>query len=183
MIKPNNIKVQMERKEFNPVLDKLFKNAGLQTPPKKETHQWAELEGFYQVIAEYIVDIGEQLARTVRLMTDKGYQSNTETNVTIQTLLKDLDHFATRAAAIHDLHKDKVGAVTSGEDVAVLLQIFNDYQLLHEMMRGVFFPSLMTLTESLDSAMKSEKNMTEEQDPSVVTDVEIKETTTNGTVQ
>lgn len=168
--------VRSERQEFNPVLDQLFKNAGLQTPePKAQTQQWEQMDTFYQEIGSAIITIGQEVNKSLAVMRELGIANNPEVAVTVRGMTRDLEQFTSELLTLRKRHEGLTGPVKDGEELALCLSIFNDYVLLNDRFRAMTFPAMLTLTEHMSQAMAAAKAQSDLQDPSVVTDVEVKE--------
>lgn len=176
--------VRSERQEFNPVLDQLFKNAGIQTPSsvrEANTQKWEQMDTFYQEIGSAIITIGEEVNKTIGVMRELGVDKNAEVAVTVSGLTKDLEQFTSELLQNRKRHEGLTGPVKDGEELALCLSIFNDYVLLNDRFRAMTFPAMLTLTEHLTEAVAKAKSANDLQDPNVVTDVEVKEVKTDET--
>lgn len=166
--------VSSERKEFNPVLDRLFKNAGLQTPAQpNQDQQWEEMDQFYQSIGQGLITVGQEVNSSVQLLRNLGITENAEVAVTVNGLNRDLQQFTEDLLAIRKRHDGLVGKVKDGDELALCLSIFNDYVILNDRFRAVVFPAMLTMTEHVTEAVARARKASDLIDPNVITDVEV----------
>lgn len=169
--------VTSQRKEFNPALDRLFKNAGISVPAPQVQQSWEEVDGLFQTIAEGIVNIGQEVNSSIRLMRSLGVHSNAEVAITVKGLTSDIESFAADLAKIKSRHEGFKGQIKDGEELALCLSVFNDYMVLNDRFRAVVFPAMLTVTEHLTLAMaQASKNQDTLTDPTVISDAVIIET-------
>lgn len=171
----NKNPVFSERKEFNPVLDKMFKNAGI-VGDKHQTQTWEQLEGMYQTIGSGIIEMGEQVNVAVKTINDLGIVGDTMLIKTVEGLTRDIGMFTEDLIKIKARHSDMSGIVKDGEDLVLCLSCFEDYYALNSRLQAVIFPALLTVTDALMEA-QTLKAQQDALDPNVITDVEVKETT------
>lgn len=162
-------KVSSERKEFNPVLDSLFKNAGISTPPVVK-QSWGEVDGIFQTIAEGLVHVGREVNSSIQLMRSLGVENNAEVSVTVRGLTRDIETFANELAQIKSRHEGFKGQVKDGEELALCLSVFQDYMVLNDRFRAIVFPAMLTVTEHLTDAMAKVKKQDDLTDPNVISD-------------
>lgn len=163
-----------KRSEFNPVLDMMFKNAGI--VGDTTSHQtWEQLEDMYQATGSGIIEIGEQVNEAIRSINEIGITGDQELVVTVNGLTRDIGMFSEDLLKIRGRHSDMSGVVKDGEDLILCLSCFEDYYALNGRLKAVIFPALLTVTDALNNA-KSIKAALDAVDPNVITDVEVKET-------
>jgi hypothetical protein len=170
----NNSPVFSERKEFNPVLDKMFKNAGI-VGDKHQTQTWEQLEAMYQAIGSGIVEVGNQVNVAVKTINNLGVTGDAMLVKTVEGLTRDIGMFTEDLIKIKSRHSDMSGNVKDGEDLVLCLSCYEDYYALNGRLQAVLFPAMLTVTEAMMEAQAT-KAKQDELDPSVITDVEIKET-------
>jgi hypothetical protein len=167
--------VTSERKEFNPALDRLFKNAGISTPKPQVQQSWEEVDGLFQTVAEGLVNIGHEVNSSIKLMRSLGMNSNAEVAITVRGLTSDIESFATDLGKIKSRHEGFKGQIKDGEELALCLSVFNDYMVLNDRFRAVVFPAMLTVTEHLTDAMTQAKKKDELTDPTVISDAVVVE--------
>lgn len=163
-----------KRSEFNPVLDKMFKNAGI-VGDTSNNQTWEQLEDMYQATGAGIVEIGTQVNEAIKSINEIGIVGDQELVVTVNGLTRDIEMFSEDLLKIRGRHSDMSGVVKDGEDLVLCLSCFEDYYALNGRLKAVIFPALLTVTDALHKAQAIKAAM-DAIDPNVVTDVEIKET-------
>lgn len=178
----NNVyKIKGERVEFNPVLDQLFKNAGISKKPEN-AQSWNQLVTMYNAVAEYIYTMGVEINNAIKIINLLGITSNKELETNIICLKNDLETYTSDLLAIRARHQGKEGLVADGDDLVLCLSCYEDYFALNERARSNMFPIILTVTEFLQEAVSKNDQLlkvaTEAAiaDPTVITDVVVKET-------
>lgn len=185
MSKHNSLtpKVKSERVEFNPVLDKLFKNAGIGVAPQNP-QTWEQIDSMYEGIGEYILVMGEEVNNAVKVISLLGISGNVELTTSVRGLTNDIESYTKDLISLKSRHTDKSGPVQDGDDLVLCLSCFEDYFALNERIRANMFPIMLTVTEYLQEAVSKNGKKLEEAaaaaelaDVSVVSDIQVKETT------
>lgn len=158
------------------LLDKLMDNAGLNTQPKY-SQSWDDLNNLYEAIGSQILAIGVQVNNAIKVIMSTGISNNTELKICIDGLRRDIEMYTKDLITIKSRHNDKSGNVKDGNELAFMLSIFEEYTGMQERIQANAFPVMLTITEHLSIALASNKTKAEEEltDPTVVSDIEVKE--------
>lgn len=183
MTKPYTGKYNVENNTAatNPVLDQLFKNAGISTEPKI-TQNWKQIDEIYEAVATGIVSVASEVNQAIRAINLLGIQSNAELATNVRALTRDLETYSHDMVVIKSRHEGRSGTVKDGEELALCLSIFEDYVALNDRFRANVFPIVITVTEFLAEAVANNKDKVQEvmvndlTNPNIVSDVEVKET-------
>ena len=82
----------------NPLLGKMFSNAGLKTEEPKKT--WEELDSIYWTIAESIMNMGENVNGVIRCLNAYAVANLDEVTLTVDGLRRDLEDITQTLVAI-----------------------------------------------------------------------------------
>ena len=182
MSKPYTGKYNVDNKmvSTNPVLDKLFENAGIKNEPEIKQN-WQQIDEIYESIATGIVSVASEVNQAIRAINLLGVDSNAELAINVRSLTRDLETYSHDMVAIKERHKDFSGPVKDGEELALCLSVFEDYVALNDRFRANVFPVVITVTEFLAEAVSNNKEKVKETmasdltNPNVVSDIEVKE--------
>jgi hypothetical protein len=156
------------------LMNQLIAENGYANPDK--TQEWREVDELYFSIAHSIVGVlteVETVAQVFRLEPDLVSK---ETIVTINSLNSDLNKFSEDLVKIRNRHDGKTGFIDpSSDDMILCLGVYNDYVILSDRFKALTFPAMLSLTEAMMEISEKKKA----QDPTVVTDVEIKPVNTS----
>lgn len=99
----------------------------------------------------------------------------------VHTLNSDLTALANELAGLKKLHEDKSGRASSPDDHLLSIEIYEKYLVFISRHDSVVMPTVHHLTEQIQDAVdrvnrKKADMLTPEQDPGIVTDVEVRET-------
>ncbi len=160
----------------NPLLDKLMQDGGF-NPPK--TQNWDQLNDLYQTIGGGIVHLVAQAGEAVRALRQLGVSRNPEVVIMIKSVDSDAHKYAEDMVTIRAKHADKTGAVKDPFENTLMISLYEDYVALYERFQANMLPVILNLTEHLSNAagaQKAKKGLAKLQDPTVVSDIEVKET-------
>lgn len=182
MSKPYRGKYNVDNKTVstNPVLDKLFENAGIKNEPNIQQN-WKQIDDIYESIATGIVSVASEVNQAIRAINLLGINSNAELAINVRSLTRDLETYSHDMVVIKERHKNFSGPVKDGEELALCLSVFEDYVALNDRFRANVFPVVITVTEFLAEAVNSNKERVKQTmladltDPKVISDIEVKE--------
>lgn len=102
----------------------------------------------------------------------------------INILIKDIETHVNLLNDIYSTHSDKTGGTTTADEAVEVIQVNGRYHDAIELYNTVIMPTVAHIFEQINvsddliaQAVKEsvEKQLTEEQDPNIVTDVQVKE--------
>lgn len=131
----------------NPLLGKMFDNAGLKQEAPKKT--WEELDSIYWTIAESIMNMGENVNGVIRHLNAQHVDNIDEVILTVDGLRRDLEDITQTLVTIRTRYEGKTGVIVDEAENNLCLDCFTDYQALAERQRSMILQPLMTLTEVL----------------------------------
>lgn len=147
--------------------------------------KWEELEALYQACMESLVLANNSIYELYGIEGILNFiQNENEVKVALNGLAGDIESFSARLKAIHERHVGKTGPVENETDLSMCFTIFEEYYAYQSHYTSVIVPTVMFLTDAISLAAEKMKQhyqenppvLTDEQNPNVVTDVEIKET-------
>jgi len=150
-------------------------------PDGQSLQDWGRLDGLYNEIAQGIINVGTEVNQSVAAIRVARLTNTTELSLAIQTLSDDLLRFSDTLVAIKDRHKQYSGKVHDASLLTIYLGCGQEYTLLYEQFRALVFPAMETITDftlrARNKLLADEEaaQLTPEQDPNVITDVEVKE--------
>lgn len=141
------------KKPVSDIVENMFSNAGLPNP-NQINQNWEEIEAMYQEIGSSFITIGQQINEAIRTINQIGLNNVTELVSTVNTASKDIQSFASKLAATHERHAGKTGRVDNGDELALCLDIANEYFMINDKFRVLIFPAILTITEHMADAMQ-----------------------------
>lgn len=162
---------------ISPLLDKLMGNLDLNKEFKHE-QTWESLTDIYNAVATSIVSIGTEVNNAIRTINALGVTDNVELTVSVNGLRRDIEQYTKDILIIRSRHEGQSGEVKDGNELALLISIFEDYTGMQERIQANAFPVLLTVTEHMSAAVVKKREEEEQQkliDPTVITDVEVKD--------
>lgn len=163
-----------------PLLDALFQKADIKPEAAQMPKQnWSELDALYEVNATSIVEVASNVNNAIRAITEHGVSQTSELKATINGFTRDIQQYTTDLLHIQSHHKSKEGVIKNGADLVLFLSISEDYIALSERFRANTFNVMLTVTEYLSEANSNKAARDAEKellDPTVISDVEVKET-------
>jgi hypothetical protein len=182
--------VRQESCTSAPLLDRLMarghanlvlQGINIPEPDGKALQDWSRLETIYRDIATGIVNVGTEVNQAVAAIRAAKLPDTTELSIVVKQFSDDLERFTDTLVQIHNRHQGQAGPVIDANLLALYLSCGNDYTTLYEQFRGLVFPAMETITDyTLRARTKllaeqQAEQLTPEQDPNVITDVEVKE--------
>ena len=111
---------------------------------------WAEVETIYQSAGKGLIDIVNVIDQAVKkIKSNTEHKPSVELVVAINGVNKDLTTFTEDLVFIHNLHKDKVGKITSDDEVQQSMKIVLDYNEFMERFRTSIITPLAVISEEL----------------------------------
>ncbi len=145
----SNFNITTGKQQSNPLLEKMFQNADLDTPIIEITQSWDDIDNIYQAVAESIISIAGEINQTIRVINELGMHSNKELEVAMNGLQGDIEMFTRDMVNIRNRHAGM----------------------------SLVFPIVTTVTEHLADAIDAKRKADAVTDVNVITDVEVKEVT------
>lgn len=107
------------------------------------------------------------------------YRDAKSVTINMRTMASDMDRLSKSYVTTSAKHQGRSGGSTDNNDLMESLKLAGEYAALHEDMNNTLAPSSIYLAEELGYAVQAREeaartNMTPEQDPSVISDVEVK---------
>ena len=160
--------------------------AGIYATGDTEKQQnWSDIEGFYCTLMAALVSANSETINMLRIPGILSHiQDKAAAKLAIDGLDSDIQQFAKELNGIHDLHKDKSGPIDSPDDLTKCFSIFELYMAFQTRYHSVIMPTVELIAELCTTAAKAisaeaEATAQEQlQDPSVISDIEVKENTT-----
>lgn len=154
----------------------------------KQKPMWGELDALYQSIANGICESIVNYKEVYDHVKQHKLPNAAELALTTVALVQDTDTISKRLIEVYNRHKDFKGPVQDGDEMTIHANCGNDYTGLSIQWQSLIHPAYVTLTEyqaqanfALQDHIKAEEKEAEsmqlspEQDPNVITDVEVKE--------
>lgn len=167
----------------SPLMESLMAKAGIE-PEFNSKSNWDELNELYEAIGGSIIEIGTRVNESVALIQRAGLQEVRELVIAISGLNKDLETYTSNLIKTKQRHADKSGMVKNGDELALMLSIYSDYKTIQEFMQANTFQVFILITEKLSEASAvtkqaedQETKQKELQDPTVISDIQVKEKT------
>lgn len=126
------------------------------------TQSWSALEDIKQNLADSIYTISTQVAAVLKKLKEANVELTAEVALASSTLYKDLVNLSNDLTEIYSTHEGKMHVVTDENELTLLLETFNTYQLLFERFKALTFNELLAITEfTLDKKHELEALPTE----------------------
>ncbi len=158
-----------KEKQTSALVNNLFNNADIPVPEEVK-QRWEEIEGIYQASAEGIVDVGVQINNCVDLIRRVPCSNQQEVIDTVNGVKRDLESFTTQLIDLHKLHEGKTGIINDPDELALCIQIYNQYIAFSDRFKSVIFPIVLTITEAYSESQAIQQ---QQQNDDGITDVEI----------
>lgn len=148
-----------------------LKSQGINLEPKKDPEamtNWATIDGMYEALRQSIMYATLEINQAYIALQGKKYSTASEVELVVSTTNQDLETFADKLNAIRARHSDKEGLIQDGPDLALSMGISSDYIMLGEEVKGLVFPTMLTLTEAVRDAHQTELKEAAEKQPEEV---------------
>lgn len=139
--------VKIRETPANPLLDNLYRRAGIAESAHPNPTRWDDLDKLYNVMAHGIVEHANNINSMVRHLQANFIQNDMELNLTIVGLEKDLMALAGDMKTIRDGHKGRIGPVANAQELTSVMGIFNDYLVLKSRMEATIVPTFTLISE------------------------------------
>lgn len=152
---------------------------------KQEQQKWEDLEKIYKSCMDALITANNEVVALFKIPgVMENIENRQETVIALRGLNKDILFFAEELKMIHKYHEGKTGFIEDENELGTSLQIFEKYHQFQTTYQGVIIPTVISLSEAVGkaaSAMQAQVNaaeqgLTDEQNPNIITDVEVKET-------
>jgi hypothetical protein len=146
---------------------------------------WDIANKFYEDTRKNILDVNERFALSLQEKIDSPNGSVLSNNVRLAVLVNslnsDIASMLSKLEAVHEKHKTFTGACKSTDEVILVMSINGEYSDINEAYFSLInstVSEIMDITEMTNEivAGAEEAAKSEELDPSVISDVEFKET-------
>ena len=117
---------------------------------------WSEVDDIYQVLGEAIIEIAGQVNNSIKLIIQNGLETDTEINIAVNGIKRDIEHFTGDLKSIKSRHSDMSGTIDDEDQFALSCSVFNDYVILNERFKAIIFNPMLTITEKLSAVQKNE---------------------------
>jgi hypothetical protein len=119
---------------------------------KKKTYQsWSMLEDIYKACANSVVSTLQETSNILNSVEVNKYPNiKAELEVLSMALAKDCEEFSKQLQAIHALHADKKGLITTPGDVSLNLDVYESYVAFNSQFVGVTTNTIVSISEKLE---------------------------------
>lgn len=159
-----------KEKQTSALVHNLFNKAEIPVPDEVK-QRWEEIEDIYQASAHGIVDIGVQINNCLNLIRQAPCSNHKEVIDSINGVKRDLENFTDQLIDLHKLHEGKTGIINDPDDLALCIQIYNQYVAFNDRFKAVVFPIVITITEAYSESQAILQQQNQQDDG--ITDVEI----------
>ena len=133
-------------------VQQIYGQIGIQSPQIEQ--DWNELEAIFQESAHAIVTTAESIDAALRTPGIIENMPNiAETQLAVQGFKKDLEVFTEKLLGIHNRHQDKQGAIATQDDLALSIDIGEDYAEFALQFQAVTMPTVLTIMEHIGTAV------------------------------
>jgi hypothetical protein len=136
-------------------LKKIQRNTAINARPNSEVfdNSWSEVEGMYETMSLSLIDVSVSVNEHIKILNlNNAYQNNVELVTTVNGLTRDLEAFSKSLIAIKERHSGYNGAIVNDDELALCIDVFNEYVSLFDVFKNITFLPLLTITEFLMSA-------------------------------
>lgn len=155
---------------------------------KKDNKCWDDMQSLYSSFSQALVGANAQLNEVYRIPGILEFiPRKDEVTVALRGLSQDIRQFGAELSAIHSKHSDRTGGFSDEADMLTSIQVFEAYTNYQVRYDAVIMPTVTFLLEQAELALavaaetaeaskqnEEAKRQSELVDPTVVTDVEIK---------
>ncbi len=142
----------------------LIQEVSTMTEQKEHEQKWEELDDIYNVLAQSIVTISANLSETLSKIKGKGYDNDKELTTTVIALTTDINSFVEDLKTIHDQHEGRHGKIENSEDLALCIDLFNEYVILNDKFKAIVVMPMLTITEYMGKVIDTlKKEVNDEQ--------------------
>lgn len=116
--------------------------------PAQKAPTWDSVEDIYQSTARAIIDTVESFNSSVQILNAAGITSGELLTATV-SIKRDLDTFVDDLTKIRSQHQTKRGIIHDGDELALSIDIYNDYVLLFDRFKSIVMEPMLIVTEHL----------------------------------
>jgi len=124
------------------------------TPTDSNKQRWEELEDIHNSILNGIFTITSNLQNTLNIVKDIDESNNPILVSAVKTITNDIAEVTDAVINLKKRYEGKKGYVEDGDDLALCLDIFNDYVLINEKFKSVTLEPMLTITEEVSNIAK-----------------------------
>lgn len=114
---------------------------------KVSQQTWEELTGISEAIAHQIATIANEIHETVQFVKTYGCQHVKEFNIAVEAANRDLEMFTNDFIKIRNQHNTRHGVVSGNDELALCINLFENYQQFSGYLNGTMQHTLITFTE------------------------------------
>lgn len=152
-------------------VQQVYGQLGINTP--KIEQNWEELEAIFQESARAIVTTAETIDQALRTPgIIENVPNVAETQLAVQGFKKDLETFTEKLVGIHDRHKDRAGQIDTQDDLALSIDIGEDYAEFALQFQAVTMPTVLTIMEHIGTAVTQSQAAAQAAQPTEQKDTE-----------
>lgn len=170
-------------------LKELKKLKGLKMPKEKF---WDNASSCYHSIKEQVTELYDQTCEHLAALvsTPEGHarwNGDERLNILTKSFLGDYANMMKRLDAVYETHKQHTGTVKDPDEMMKVMMVSGEYSDISEayltLMRTTvteimdYTGELEAAAEEIRESLKDQSPLTPQQDPSIITDVEVKEIT------
>lgn len=159
-----------KEKQTSALVYDLFNKADIPVPEEVK-QRWEEIEEIYQASAHGIVNVGIQINNCINLIRQVPCSNQNEVIESVNGVTRDLESFTNQLVDLHKLHEGKTGIINDPDDLALCIQIYNQYVAFNDRFKVVIFPIVITITEAYSESQAILQQQNQKDDG--ITDVEI----------
>lgn len=154
---------------------------------EESKQSWDDLEGIYKSCTEALIVANNSVVELFKIPgVMQNIENRQETKICILGLNKDIKFFSNELKEIHKSHDGKTGLIKDENELGTCLEIFEKYHSFQTTYQSVIIPTVITLSQEVGKAaqtmnekIRKEQELLDSQNPNVITEVEIKESTTS----
>lgn len=164
-----------------PILNQLMERAGISNEEKTFTMKWEELDELYNVVGSGLIEQALSINSAIGAFNLHAVPMTNELAITVNGIVKDITVMTDELLAIRKHHEGKTGFVQD-EDISVFLTTGQDYKTAADRIQSLLVTPMLTVSEYLIEVQQAmlkrsaeEKLKNDLLDPTVISDVEVKE--------
>jgi len=122
---------------------------------QEEKQRWDELDDIYNALATSIVSVSVKLKEALQTIQLSEIDESPDLVATVRTITSDFNRFTNNVLELRSRHVDKSGVIDNSEDLALCIDIFNEYVMLNDNFKAIVLLPMLTITEYLATAVKT----------------------------
>jgi len=130
------------------------------TAPRQDLSQsWSELEDLYQKCATGIYETLSSVTELVNYPNLMNYVTNpSEFRVAVDGFKRDIDLFTNQLIAIHAMHSQRSGNITTEDELAAAFSIYGLYTEFFDNFKSLSFQTVLSITDMAMEAINRSKS-------------------------